>query len=605
MRRGAAVAVLAIACGPTPTAPVAPPTPPPSSSSSAPLLPAEKPRFVSLAAGRDHACVVERSGRVVCWGDDRHGQLGDGPPAPTGTAKCFPPATGAEPIAEPLLAAGAQECVGYRASRATPVVVRAAGFVAVTAGARHTCGLRTDRTVWCWGDNNDDQCGAHGYANHLGTPMKVPSIAAADEVVAGEAHTCARETGGPWRCWGRDAKKLVAPVRYAPDGPDAAELAPLGDAPLRASGFRFACVADEAGVRCLGDNQLGQLGGGRSPGLLRDDPPGPVSGVTDAVQISTEGDHACAVLRSGRVRCWGGGHAGVLGWVLPHATFWTTPLELAALDDAVEVHTSYLRTCVLRKTGAVACYGGAFGEYPKAVEPVGSAPLFENDHATTLAADSTHACWVRDKGTLGCSGEWEHGTAPIPSFKPVYAKIVTDVRALIADSHRTCALQNGGGVVCFGDRFEGFDPPRPYGQRPTWKAPQLVAARKSAVEIAMGDDWLCWRVSSGLVECPIVHGKAVPPKQRRELAKDAIAIGRGDALRVCVVHTDGQVDCTSLDEPKAEPAAIAGLTEVVSLDGGCAVRRDGSVWCWGDPRTTGRGGVPDWSVAPVPVLLPK
>ena len=33
-------------------------------------------------------------------------------------------------------------------------------YAAVAAGSRHTCALRTDRTVVCWGINNTDQIDA-------------------------------------------------------------------------------------------------------------------------------------------------------------------------------------------------------------------------------------------------------------------------------------------------------------------------------------------------------------------------------------------------------------------------------------------------------------
>jgi len=31
-----------------------------------------------LALGADHACALERNGRIWCWGSNAHGQLGDG-----------------------------------------------------------------------------------------------------------------------------------------------------------------------------------------------------------------------------------------------------------------------------------------------------------------------------------------------------------------------------------------------------------------------------------------------------------------------------------------------------------------------------------------------
>jgi hypothetical protein len=368
-------------------------------------------------------------------------------------------------------------------------------------------------------------------------------------------------------------------------------------------GAGFACVAGNTGVQCIGRNEEGQLGGGRSPHLLPAEAPGPVLGIEGAQQVDVTYEHACALRRGGRVSCWGDAHMGVLGSAVPYGWFVTTPIEITSVTDAVEVRTSDLRTCVRRRSGAIDCYheSGAYvsGTQPTSIRPI--APERLTGEATTgFAIGSTHACWIRPGGALACEGGWEHGTAPLPSFDPKLAGQVRDVRALVANAHRTCALRAGGAITCFGDRFAGFKPPRPYGQMPTWRAPVEVAAEPEAVEIAMGGDWLCARTDKGAVRCPVVAGKVIAPKGRAPLATDAVSLADGP----CFARADGALACADLETAPPKITTIAGIGEVASASGTCAVRRDGSVWCWGNAKLSGRGGVARASGEPVPVLLP-
>ncbi|MCY4665337.1 MAG: RCC1 domain-containing protein [Acidimicrobiaceae bacterium] len=61
---------------------------------------------------------------------------------------------------------------------------------AVSAGGVHSCGLRTDATITCWGDNEHDQASAPA-----GTFRAVS---------AGEDHSCGLRTDDTIICWGGD-----------------------------------------------------------------------------------------------------------------------------------------------------------------------------------------------------------------------------------------------------------------------------------------------------------------------------------------------------------------------------------------------------------------
>ena len=62
------------------------------------------------------------------------------------------------------------------------------GFVSVSAGRKHTCGVRTDGSVACWGDNY------HGQAT--------PPEGKFASVTAWHSHTCGVRADGTVACWG-------------------------------------------------------------------------------------------------------------------------------------------------------------------------------------------------------------------------------------------------------------------------------------------------------------------------------------------------------------------------------------------------------------------
>src|SRR5437773_3237199 len=116
---------------------------------------------VAVAARGYHSCALLGDGTVWCWGRNQDGQLGNGIPLPA------PPAT---------------QCPSSWCA-ATPV--RASGITgaaAVIAGGYHTCAvLMPDRTVQCWGRNDDGQLG-DGTRTSSSTPVPVGGLTGAAAV---------------------------------------------------------------------------------------------------------------------------------------------------------------------------------------------------------------------------------------------------------------------------------------------------------------------------------------------------------------------------------------------------------------------------------------
>src|SRR4029453_9734090 len=76
----------------------------------------------------------------------------------------------------------------------------------VSAGASHSCGIRTSGRLYCWGNDTEGQLGDGGGNIHRLVPKEV-SGGGTDwaSVSAGGAQTCALRTSGRLYCWGDDA----------------------------------------------------------------------------------------------------------------------------------------------------------------------------------------------------------------------------------------------------------------------------------------------------------------------------------------------------------------------------------------------------------------
>ena len=76
-------------------------------------------------------------------------------------------------------------------------------------------------------------------------------------------------------------------------------------------GFHHSCFRSGGGkVRCWGYNNFGQLGYGNENDIGDNEDPADAGDVNvggAVTQVSVDSAHSCALLNTGKVRCWGGG----------------------------------------------------------------------------------------------------------------------------------------------------------------------------------------------------------------------------------------------------------------------------------------------------------
>jgi alpha-tubulin suppressor-like RCC1 family protein len=209
----------------------------------------------------------------------------------------------------------------FGAARSVPMEpfgVTDAGFIrlapvtlalgAVAAGEAHSLALRSDGSLWAWGDNRHGQLG-DGTTNSRPVPARVGADSDWVEVAAGSFHSLARKSGGTLWAWGWNEHGQLG------NGTTNNALQPTlvsGTNRWRGmSGGRFHTLGLNAANRVWswGRNNDLQLGGPGLPPAMRTVPGDTGMGGT---KIAAGGSHGL-VFAAGQLSSWGRGWEGQLG----------------------------------------------------------------------------------------------------------------------------------------------------------------------------------------------------------------------------------------------------------------------------------------------------
>ncbi len=374
----------------------------------------------NISASKEYTCASKEDGTIWCWGRNQYGKLGNGKADttefPFGNFSSFIPFPHQKSSALP-----------------TPVLREDGGRIVhgryVEAGSWHGCALMQDTKVMCWGENMYGALGIglrpddKGYGQiskeflhthdknifkylfwpfatyvieqPLNPMMKMPTRIFADVkmIAAGSSdHTCALLKNGTVKCWGWHGGTELG-----------------FDSDMDYIQNPFYAVTNEDGSILKGVKKT-------------------VAG----------GDHTCALLENGTVKCWGVNAVGQLG--------------NNSIDNAS--HAVYVR----RRNGEIF------------------------DNVKDIAAErSYHTCAITDDDQLYCWGDNSYGElAQDPNthaFIPYPVKIdlpgpikyvaaggggTSPLEGYSFDGAHTCVVTKSNRVYCWGSNIHGqIDPDSP------------------------------------------------------------------------------------------------------------------------------------------------
>lgn len=358
------------------------------------------------------------------------------------------------------------------------------------------------------------------------------------------------------------------------------------------------------GVACAG----GKATGVGSPPGTASTPPGSPS--ERSLQLALGAYHSCALLESGHVVCWGDNQRGQLGDGTAQPS--TAPAWVPGVDDVIELRSSDAATCALRRDGSVVCWGGnahgeaapsandraqpnpsrAPGGWDRSGEPPSYAPgnvrrapaeIGELPRARALAMGSRHGCILDEAGRVTCWGDASFGQLGPGVSDAFQRRIVAGLPPLVelsAAGVATCGRTATGDVWCWGTTGAagaGSDGPA--------STPAKIFSGATRLQVFVGrtcawntqDEVTCWGDSGS---CADTHEPSPPAPVAEYGGTSSLARAAGGCFW-CLVRPTRELFCNAAPPASGSIGISAVRSVVAGNDHACAIRDDGSVWCWG------------------------
>ncbi|MDX2055420.1 MAG: hypothetical protein SFV15_23665 [Polyangiaceae bacterium] len=443
---------------------------------------------------------------------------------------------------------------------------RAGGYTAISSSGDHTCGIRQDGSLWCWGSNGDGQVGAGFTSAVVERPARVLGEAGWERVSAGAHHTCGIRLGALF-CWGRNGYGQLG------DGTRLSHATPTF---VARGGWRDVAAADEdtcaidalGKLYCWGNDPHGTItekGGDATTPILQE----PKRTFRQVVLSSASDGMPCALEESGHIWCW---DSSINGLNVSSETGWVA-LSLEGSDP-----------CARKADGSLWCWvrGQGFVRTPK-------------EWKSEALISGAHFCRVALDGSLWCSGEDDfgqlgNGGPNEPATELVQVGAGTDWLAVATGRAHSCALNQAGEVWCWGsDNLAQLG----VGRARTKTGPQLVGANWDAV--SLGDTVSCG-TQKGQILCwgsqpspPVLTTLAGSPT-RVQIPGEQIA---WNSYHTCTLD-QGAVGCreaagyfTSLLGPPFRQLSVGDFATCGIADGGALYCDESRALAHAEPQRLG------------------
>ncbi|WP_274648814.1 fibronectin type III domain-containing protein [Paenibacillus humicola] len=337
-----------------------------SGSAEAPDSPS--PGITMVSAGGGHTLALKRDGTVWAWGNNAYGQLGYGSATEGGT---------------------------------TPVQVQGLDSVtAIAAGGSHSLALKSDGTVWAWGENFYGELGdgTPEGSSRSSSPVQVHNLSSVVAIAAGNEYSLAVKSDGTVWSWGLNTWGQLGDGSTT-DRNVPVQIQGLGSViDVAAGDSHVLALKNDGTVWAWGINGDGELGDGTK---TNHSSPVQVPHLDSVTAIASGSSHSLALKSDGTVWAWGRNYSGELGNGTKTSSY--SPVQVTNLGSVTAIAAGYTTGFALKSDGTVWAWGvNNFGQLGNGSTTDSSSPVQVSNLDSVSAIDSFYSnCMaVKSDGTL-------------------------------------------------------------------------------------------------------------------------------------------------------------------------------------------------------------
>lgn len=344
-----------------------------------------------IAGGSWHTIALKSDGTVYAWGYNYFGQLGDGT---TGKGR-----------------------------QTTPVKVSGISDVTdIAGGSNYTTALKSDGTVWAWGENEYGQLG-NGTTDDSAEPVQVGDLTNVTAITNGLGGGFALKSDGTVWGWGVDYSDYLGEEEGYSWRTTPEQISGLSDVTAIASGYIYTFTLKSDGtVWGWGDEEFGE--GNTST-------PVQVSGLSDVTAIAAGWGFAFALKSDGTVWAWGDNSSGQLGDGTTEDK--NTPVQVNNLSGVIAIACGNDHTIALKSDGTVwTCGKNYFGQLGDGTTEDRRTPVQVGSlsDVTAIASGRYHSIALKSDGTVWVWGQCGAGQLGNGTFNADHTQ-TTPVQSLI------------------------------------------------------------------------------------------------------------------------------------------------------------------------------
>lgn len=610
-----------------------------------------------LASRWDYSCGIKQDGSLWCWGGNGNGQIGNNSTVIQNTPLHIQTSQTWKHVAVgrwhtcAIRSDNTLWCWGGNGAGRTglntstgntlnPTQVSGGGsWKTLSLGHDHSCGIKADDTLWCWGTNASGRTGLNTTAGSTLVPTQVSGGGSWKSVSLGYWTSCAIKSDDTLHCWGSNqyggtGMNTTAGNTIVPTGISGGGTWKHIAVGLNNGSTSYACaIKSDDTAHCWGANSYGNLGDGTTTQRLV---PTAISGGGSWRLIEAGSTHTCGIKSDSTGWCWGYNSENQLNDGT--TTQRTSPTAVIFGGTWKSLHTGFASTCGIRSDNQIYCWGSNTNSimgfantstlsYPVEIAGGGvwKAVSVGGGSSCGIKSDDTLWCWGQNtSGQLGDNTTTNRWNVTAVSGGGTW-------KSISMGAGYACGIKSDDTAWCWGSNYAGAT-----GQNTTtgttlvptqitgggsWKALQASGddIRPHTCGIKSDDTLWCWGMNiDGRTGLNTTVGNTLLPTQVtgggtwKSLSVAGIqfygftcAIKSDDTLW-CWGDNDimGQLgDGTFVDKLVPTQVSGGGAWKQVGGSGiiACAVKTDNSAWCWGTgfynvpTAVTGGGSWKMWS----------